>query len=638
MAKKRKHKKLNDYQHVRLRTEMYLGSRELHTQTVVHYDGERLASKEFTWVPALYTALRELIDNALDEVIGHKHGTTIRVTYDEEKMEFSVEDNGHGLPIRENAALGKGPAASILLGQLRAGSNFDDEERGRVAGVNGLGAACTNYTSEWFKLDVWQSGKHFHQQWKEGTYRGVDTLKATEPKIKRGDAQRNRKGTRIRYKPSSKVFPKLILPTEFVEGRLWDIAVVNPKLKLYFNGKRLTPKKGRDPIIATYFEDRPVGLMEVSGNASGRDFHGKYYLSPNFSENGEVIHSVVNNLPAYEGGAHIEAFRELFYPAMMEELRKKAKKEKLKLIRSDISTGLLIFNITHMSAPMFDSQTKARLISEVRVAVKEGWDSWQIGSLVRRNPDWVEEILERCRERTAAKETREVNQKQRKLSRTKIAKLRDATGRDRSKCILFITEGDSATNKLCDVRDPAIQGAFPLTGKILNVHDVSPKKVLANKVLANLMISIGLQIGEKAHRDSLRYGAVFIAADEDEDGKNIVAQLVNFFFTFWPELFQDPKHPFFYKFSTPFIKAEKGKQTKYFYAHDYEDFQKNLNRYKGWAITRAKGLGSLKEKDWERALESPVIIPLVDDGNLQETLDLIFNGERADDRKEWLSK
>ena len=65
------------------------------------------------------------------------------------------------------------------------------------------------------------------------------------------------------------------------------------------------------------------------------------------------------------------------------------------------------------------------------------------------------------------------------------------------------------------------------------------------------MTGVGLRIGETADREKLRYGAVFIAADEDEDGKNITALLIMFFYKFWPELFQDKKNPFLFKFSTP---------------------------------------------------------------------------------------
>ena len=356
-------KKLNDYQHARLRTEMYLGSREPHTQEVVHFDGQQLVTREFTWVPALYTGFRELIDNALDEMVGHKHGNTLRVDYDEELMEFCVEDNGRGLPIAEKKQLGKGPAASILLGEARAGRNFD--ERGQVAGTNGLGAACTNFTSEWFQLEVWQGGQRLNHKWAEGTYRGQDIHRTTYgPNVCKG--AKNKSGTKISYKPSAKVFKSMVLPTEFVKGRLWDIAVSNPQLKIIFNGTRLTPTRGRDPIEATYFRDENVGTVTFEEGS----FKSVFYIMPGFNGEDEVVHSIVNNLPALQGGAHIEAFRNLFYPAAMAELVRPRgnvfTKEKLSLTRTDISSGTLIFNVTTMDGPNFDSQTKSRLITEAR--------------------------------------------------------------------------------------------------------------------------------------------------------------------------------------------------------------------------------------------------------------------------------
>jgi hypothetical protein len=53
--------------------------------------------------------------------------------------------------------------------------------------------------------------------------------------------------------------------------------------------------------------------------------------------------------------------------------------------------------------------------------------------------------------------------------------------------------------------------------------------------------------------------------------------------------------------------------------------------------TRAKGLGSLEEVDWHNSLAQPRLIPLVDDGKLEETLKLIFDKTLADSRKEWMS-
>jgi len=627
----KKHKILNDYQHARLRTEMYLGSREPHTQTVCHFDGKQLVHREFTWVPALYTGLRELIDNALDEMIGYGNGNTLRVDYNEDTMEFCVEDNGQGLPIDEQKELGKGPAASILLGKARAGSNF--EERGQVAGTNGLGAACTNFTAEWFKLEVWQGGKRLNHQWGEGKYRGEDIHKTTYgPNVCNGS--KTKTGTKISYKPSARVFEHMLLPTDFVKGRLWDIAVSNPKLKIMYNGSRLTPARGSDPIMSTYFPLIAVGKVNFKKGA----FSSTFYVVPDFNGDDEVVHSIVNNLPALQGGTHIEAFRNLFYPAAMTELVRPRgnvfTKEKLSLPRSDVANGMLIFNVTTMDGPNFDSQTKSRLITEVRKDMREAFDEFEVGSIFRSNPKWVQLIADRCRRRNNTKDDKDVEKEQKKLSKAKIAKLTDAIGKDRSKCILFLGEGDSALNEMMNVRDPDTHGCLPLRGVLLNVNGATAKKVIENQALLDIMTAVGLKIGQKTKSVNLRYGKVFIATDEDEDGKHITALLVNFFYRFWPELFQED---FLFKFSTPFIIAHKGKQTKYIYAKDYAEFQNNLKKWKGWSITRAKGLGALEEADWVHALAKPELIPLVEDGEMKETLDMIFNKKRADDRKEWLS-
>lgn len=623
-------RKLDDYQHARLRTEMYLGSREPHTETVLHFDGSHLVLRDFTWVPALYTALRELIDNALDEMIGHGHGDTLTVDFDEEAFTFRVSDNGRGLPIAERKELGKGPAASILLGEARAGRNFGD--RGEVAGTNGLGAACTNFTAQWFELDVYHGSKRLKQRWDEGVYRGADKHKTKGPSIVRGSKTKH--GTTITYRPSDKVFPHMLLPGDFVSGRLWDIAVANPKLKVIYNGTRLQPARGRDPVMATYFHDTRAGLITFDHRDD--KFHSRFYLVPGFNGDDEHVHSVVNNLPALQGGNHVEAFRNLFYPEATNALTSKRgnvfTKERLTLTRADLASGMLILNVTKMDGPVFDSQTKGRLVTEVRATMRAAFDAFEVGSMFRRNPEWVELIAERCRRRNSSKDDAEVRRAQRTLGKKKIAKLTDAIGTNRDECILFLGEGDSALNLMMNERDPDIHGCLPLRGKILNVHGVNSRKVIENQALLDIMTALGLQIGKPP--ENLRYGRIYIATDEDEDGKNITALIVNFLFRFWPGLFQGEK---VFKFSTPFIIAHKGKQTKYVYADDYPNFQANLGKWKGWNIRRAKGLGALEKEDWRHALDNPELVPIVDDGELEEALDLIFNPKRADDRKEWLS-
>ncbi|KKK85329.1 hypothetical protein LCGC14_2774410, partial [marine sediment metagenome] len=91
-------RKLTDYQHSRSKNEMYFGSRSPHTQDIMVYEDGIPVLKKLTWVPAIATAVREIIDNALDE-IAHGYGNRIDITHNPEKKTFSVQDNGRGIPI-----------------------------------------------------------------------------------------------------------------------------------------------------------------------------------------------------------------------------------------------------------------------------------------------------------------------------------------------------------------------------------------------------------------------------------------------------------------------------------------------------------------------------------------------------------
>jgi DNA gyrase/topoisomerase IV subunit B len=359
---------------------------------------------------------------------------------------------------------------------------------------------------------------------------------------------------------------------------------------------------------------------------------------PAFAEEGEYLHTTVNDIPAFNGGQHIDTFKRLFYGGLIRGLERESKRRGLTPNRSDIAEGLLIYNVTFMHAPNFDSQSKTRLINDnVDKFIKASLeDENTFKHIIRQHKPWIDAIYARCAARTQKRDDADIAKLARKMMRTKVPKLLDANGKDRTKCTLLICEGDSAVSQISAVRNPELHGALPLRGKILNVHGESAKDIVNNAIIADLMTSLGIVLGQRAVRADLRYGKVYLAADQDPDGANITALLVNFFHSHWPELF-DPKLPaFFYAFSTPFIIQEKGKKRFYWYSHNVHEY--NPDDWKGCPkATRAKGLGSLEEVDWIHSLALPVLTPLLDDGMLKSALDLIFNPKRADDRKAWIS-
>lgn len=625
-------KKLTDYQHARLRTEMYLGSRSPHTQEVILYDSlMKPFLKTITWVPALYTAFREILDNSCDEVIGHKQGNSIWVEFNPKEMTFSVEDNGRGIPINfvseENMHM-----ATLALSQARAGRNFQD--RGEVAGTNGLGAACTNFCSEWFQLEIFRDKKKFVQEFKEGNHLIDDSLTIKKPKITPTTGKTT--GTKITFKPSKHVFEtvpglkdNLILPEEFVKSRVVEIAICNPNVRVFYNGEKIsvrnTPEK-------TLFGDKNIINIEVKEP----DFTSKFLILTDFETENEFVHSVVNNVPAFNGGSHIENFRKTFYKGLLSYLEKESRRRKLTPNNSDVQAGLLLYNVTTMKAPNFDSQSKTRLINEhAGTYVRKNLENQDVyKGIVRKNKEWIERIYDRCAERTNRRDDAELAKLSKKLSKGKVPKLMDANGKDRSKCILFLTEGESAKAGMGAARNPEIHAGLDLKGKLMNVRGTKLSDVLNNNEIVDIMNSIGLVMNQKAERENLRFGKVYIAHDMDPDGANIGALLINFFYLYWPELFDPKEETFVHIFQTPYLIGEKGKERKYWYASNYHEY--DPVKHKEWKITRAKGLGTLMKEDWKFSLANPEVIAITDDENMKETLDLIFNDTRADDRKAWL--
>lgn len=615
---------LDPYQQSRIRTEMWLGSRDPHTQTILTYTPS-LTPVEMSWVPALFTSIREVIDNAVDELVTHGHGDRLEITYNPKTMTFKVSDNGRGIPISIHPKEGI-PQATLALSRAFAGRNFNDEERGASRGVNGVGASVVNFCSEWFKLDITRDKKNFHQTFSES-----ETALVIEEPLVLPAAPKAATGTTISFKLSKKVFKNFTLPEEFIRDRVFEIALCYPKLKVFFNGKQV---KTLGPEKTLFAGKKPI-VFEIND----KGFKSRFWLLPEFGDS-EHTHGLVNAIPVFNGGTHIDTFKRLFYSGMAKALERESKKRKLTPNRSDFADGMLVFNITEMDAPAFDSQSKTRLINEhtgkIVQAAMDDPDFFK--GVVRRNPEWIASVYERCAERTLKKDSADLAKMAKKGRKTKVEKLTDATGSDRSKCVLLLAEGDSAISGSMSMRDPRIHGGLPLKGKPLNVHpsQVAMREAIKNEELQTIMNSIGLVPGQRANRHMLRYGKVYITTDADEDGKNIAALVVNFFYTWWPELLQDESKPFLYVFETPLIIATKGKQSKYWYNDDYDQFDND--DYKGWEITRAKGLAALKKPDWATLLADPKLIPITDDGNLKESLDLLFNKVRADDRKEWIGK
>lgn len=638
--------RLNDYQHARLRSEMYLGSRSIHESQVLIFGENSYQVTNMEWVPALLTACRELWDNSLDEF--KKAGTkepVLKIEFDENELTFSCIDNGRGIPIDYVPDFNTN-LCTMVMTETKTGRNFDDSKRDETIGQNGLGGSVAMLVSSKAEMEIHRKGRpyktsasndsydgfyKFSQNFKEGT-EFIPEIQISEPVIRKISSDKT--GTSIRLTFSPSVFPNRKLPEELLFSILKEMAAANPTYKIFLNNKRINIKPSTEKTLFNTSK-----LMQLNVKDDSFNFNSTFYIVPNAVHNMNTnfhMHGLVNNAPAFDGGTHLDAFKKNFALGISSALEKEAKKRKMKPNRSDIEEGLLIYNVTTMKAPSFNSQIKSKLTNEnVVKPIQQAMSTEWFEELVKKNKEWIDEIFERCALRTNKKDADEDRRLAKKLVKGKVAKLRDAVGKDRSKCSLFITEGDSASGLLIAARNPELHGILPLRGKIMNVNgEEKVKTLMDSESLHDIMVSLNLVPGQKADPETLRYGKIMISTDSDLDGANIQALICNFLYRFWPELFQDAENPVVYIFNTPFIILKKGKKTKYFYGHEVDSYIPA--EWSGWEVTRAKGLGTLSKEEFIDAIYNGYALPVIDDGKLKDLLQLLFDKDKSDNRKEWM--
>ena len=216
-----------------------------------------------------------------------------------------------------------------------------------------------------------------------------------------------------------------------------------------------------------------------------------------------------------------------------------------------------------------------------------------------------------------------------------IPKYEPAISSVRSKCKLFIAEGDSAKVSIQSSRDPNFHGVFPLKGKPLNVRGMKIKDLLSNSELENIMKILGLQFGMQHKLSDLRYGGLVIAADQDYDGHHITALVINMFQVLWPDLL---KQGFLYKLQTPIVRVLKGKEELEFMSlKDFQEWE-SKQRSKNYTTTYLKGLGGNDSKYFKKYLSdekylTKIIVEDNEDGN---ALEIAFDKNKADARKEFI--
>lgn len=621
--------------HCRNRITLVFGSNDVEELETYTYENGKLNFKTVDFHQAKSKAIEEILDNCIDEYY-RGHVTEIHCELSKDGKNVMVEDNGIGFPVEK---------VPQVYSEFRTGSKFKDEETDekgflhRTLGQNGLGAAATCLTSDEFKVRV----RHYNTK-KEQTYTFIDgalKVKKTRPKPFKGHS-----GVRIELKLSKEVYKDDVIDEELLRKRIIDLAYNNPGLTFYFNKEKYHYNKGLLELAQRVDADTAQELgsstyIYESKNTKGKKVKGKIDLSVALnisrrSEEREKFISFVNSTPTFDGGFHHDRVRRLFVNSIKDKLARNAKKEKLTLVDNDILTGITFTIGVTMPNPRFESQTKRKLVrdSQLEKGIEELM-SKNVDKFLRKNKEYLEAVMERAKSRNRYQELKDASKKARKQKKQRVEKLLDANERKkRDLCTLFICEGDSAIGGLRSARDKLYQGGIALKGKPMNVAQAAISDILNNQEFSDIMASIGLIIGVEAEVSKLRYSKIVFLADSDVDGGHINTLLTNFFFQFWPELF-DQEAICIAK--APLFEVITDKGTKYIETPDELENFRETTKLKIKEIQRNKGLGEMSPEAWKHVLsrDSFTIISADDVSRAKEMLNVCF-GKDTSLRKELL--
>lgn len=564
-----------------------------------------------TSLAGVFHCLAEVIDNAIDEALaGYAKNITIKL-HDNGYM--TVIDDGRGIPVDKIAKYGKS-ALEIVMTKLHAGGKFDGKSYKVSGGLHGVGVSVVNALSTHVIAEVKRDGKVYRQEYKMG-HPESDVKPVSESKL----GITSDSGTAVSFIPDKAIFTEgtdlqLVTVKKKVRERAYLISDVlfklvdervGEKYGFYFDGGTLSlirdMNRNKNPIHDPIFLKSQVDDKEIEVAIQYNDTVQEHVLS------------FVNVINTVEGGAHLTGFK----TALTRSVNSYAKKEGIfkdaasSLTGDDVREGLTAVVYVKMPSSdlQFEGQTKTKLgNSEVQTIVQQEVDKY-LGQYFEENPktarDIIGKILLAQKARLAAKAAKEAVLRKGALEgMTLPGKLADCQEKDPSLSELFIVEGDSAGGSAKQGRNRKFQAILPLRGKILNTERAYLDRLLGFKELKDLVVALGMGIGDVIDYEKLRYHKVIIMTDADVDGEHIRTLILTFFFRHLPDIIEKGH---LYVAQPPLYKIQQGSKSKYAYSEDEKNSiikQLTINNQQSVSLQRYKGLGEMNpEQLWSTTME-----------------------------------
>lgn len=599
----------------------------------------------------------EILGNASDEHLSG-FGDKLEI-YLFEDGAVGIRDYGRGVPLGYNEkyeqwnyfliyeelyAGGKYANNQEILKGIKDWSNFrlKDYPYLITVGLNGVGAAATQMTSEYCIVSSFRDGKKSTMRFEKGSHVW------DELQIEDTDEEN---GTFVIWKPDIEVFTDVNITAKWLN----ELA----KYQSYIGGFDVTFNNCGDVV---HYEKKTLSdELKIKLNT---DY---CYSAENFEHSldsvddicicdceiavgiGGAGYSFFHNKVAVKGGVHSEAVGSALATFLTEE----AKRRGIRLKQEDWQGGVFSVIVSTLSNKVsYRGQTKDSLDDEyvyhcifntlydsLRLQQEKG-----IGWVV----DTVEMVMERAENRMALEEmNRKMTSVNRAIKRNqasdKFVSCETYDAGKVSETEFWILEGDSAGSTFKNSRDSRFQCFQKVRGKGLNAYKASLDKILKNKEILDTISILGCGIEDLGTDDfnifdinKLKVDKIIFGTDADIDGKHIRILLFLQFLRLFPELLYEGK---VYFAETPLYMVNLPNGERVFCSSEYElrEAQENYGSdIKN--IVRFKGLGEAEPEElWETTLNPATrhLVQIKIDRNDMEMLDAVevLFGQSTDLRK-----
>jgi len=561
--------------------------------------------------------LNEIVDNSVDEALAG-YGKRVDVIIGADGA-ATVRDYGRGIPVdKHKSGLS---ALEVTMTKLHAGAKFGQSAYKVSGGLHGVGASVVNALSSLTRVVVFRDQKAYIQEYKTGD--ALAPLKQiTPPKLKtlyQGEVfdpllNLTQSGTLTTFLPDTSIFGSIAFETDKIIQAIRNRSYLVAGIRFNFTDLR------EDFKYSFYFEGGIKSLVSHINRHKKQVCDVIYAVkqvedvttevaiqyTDSFSE---TLESFVNVINTTDGGTHVTGFRIALTRAINDYAKRTGalKENEDSLTGEDMREGLTA--VVYIKMPgnniQFESQTKAKLNNPeiqglVQTIVKESLDTY-----FEEHPNdgrkIIEKVLLAAKARLAARAAKDAVLRKGALEgMTLPGKLADCQERDPSRSELYIVEGDSAGGSAKQGRDRKFQAILPLGGKILNTERAQLDKIVAFEELKDLIIALGMGIGETLTLEKLRYHRVVIMCDADVDGQHITTLLLTFFYRHMRSIVENGH---LYIALPPLYKIDAGKNVAYAYDDAEKDNFISKNRLTKYSLQRYKGLGEMNpDQLWETTM------------------------------------